>query len=77
MPSLRPGTPKKLRMPAWMRSICEGFEAGGHKGFLTELTTFVVTPMVADAVDIPVITGGGIGDARGVLAALALGADAI
>ena len=56
--------------------ICEGFEAGGHKGF-TELTTFVLTPMVADAVDIPVVTGGGIGDARGVLAALALGADAI
>jgi len=56
--------------------ICEGFEAGGHKGF-TELTTFVLTPMVADAVDIPVVTGGGIGDARGVLAALALGADGI
>lgn len=56
--------------------ICEGFEAGGHKGF-TELTTLVLTPMVADAVKIPVITGGGIGDARGVLAALALGADAV
>lgn len=56
--------------------ICEGYEAGGHKGF-TELTTFVLTPMVADKVHIPVITGGGIGDARGVLAALALGADGI
>jgi enoyl-[acyl-carrier protein] reductase II len=56
--------------------ICEGFEAGGHKGF-TELTTFALTPMVADAVEIPVITGGGIGDSRGVLAALALGADGI
>ncbi|MFW6334447.1 MAG: NAD(P)H-dependent flavin oxidoreductase [Desulfosalsimonas sp.] len=56
--------------------ICEGFEAGGHKGF-TELTTFVLTPMVADAVDIPVVAGGGIGDARGVLAAMALGADGI
>lgn len=56
--------------------ICEGFEAGGHKG-LTELTTFVLTPMVADAVEIPVVTGGGIGDARGVLAALALSADGI
>jgi len=54
--------------------ICEGFEAGGHKGF-TELTTLVLIPMVADAVNIPVIAGGGIGDARGVLAALALGAD--
>lgn len=32
--------------------ICEGYEAGGHKGF-TELTTLVLTPMVADAVNIP------------------------
>ena len=56
--------------------ICEGYEAGGHKGF-TELTTLVLTPMVADAVSIPVVTGGGIGEARGVLAALALGADGI
>ena len=56
--------------------VCEGFEAGGHKGF-TELTTLVLTPLVADTVKIPVITGGGIGDARGILAALALGADAV
>ena len=56
--------------------ICEGFEAGGHKG-LTELTTFTLTPMVADAVIVPVIAGGGIGDARGVLAALVLGADGV
>ena len=56
--------------------ICEGFEAGGHKG-LTELTTFTLTPMVVDAVTVPVIAGGGIGDARGVLAALVLGADGV
>ncbi len=56
--------------------ICEGFEAGGHKGF-TELTTFVLTPLVAEAVKIPVVAGGGIADARGVIAALALGADAV
>jgi NAD(P)H-dependent flavin oxidoreductase YrpB (nitropropane dioxygenase family) len=56
--------------------ICEGYEAGGHKGF-TELTTMVLTPMVVDAVHIPVVTGGGIGDERGVLAALALGADGV
>jgi len=56
--------------------ICEGFEAGGHKGF-TELTTLTLTPMVADAVHVPVIAGGGIGDARGVLAVMALGADGI
>jgi len=55
--------------------ICEGYEAGGHKGF-TELTSFVLIPMVADAVRIPVVAGGGIGDARGLLAAFVLGADA-
>jgi NAD(P)H-dependent flavin oxidoreductase YrpB (nitropropane dioxygenase family) len=56
--------------------ICEGFEAGGHKGF-TELTTLVLTPMVVDAVKIPVIAGGGIGDARTAMAVLGLGADAL
>jgi NAD(P)H-dependent flavin oxidoreductase YrpB (nitropropane dioxygenase family) len=56
--------------------ICLGFEAGGHKG-LTELTTMVLVPMVVDAVRIPVVAGGGIGDARGALAALALGADGV
>jgi len=56
--------------------ICEGFESGGHKGF-TELTTFTLIPMVADAVTIPVVAGGGIADARGVLAAMALGADGV
>jgi len=56
--------------------LCEGYEAGGHKG-LTELTTLVLTPMVVDAVKIPVVAGGGIADARGVLAAMALGADGV
>lgn len=56
--------------------ICEGFEAGGHKGF-TELTTLTLTPMVADAVHVPVIAGGGICETRGILAVLALGADGI
>ena len=56
--------------------ICEGFEAGGHKGF-TELTTFVLVRMVAEAVKIPVVAGGGICNAHGVLAALALGADGV
>jgi enoyl-[acyl-carrier protein] reductase II len=67
---------QKAEMAGVDAVICEGYEAGGHKGF-TELTTLVLTPMVADAVNIPVVTGGGIGDARGVLAALALGADGI
>lgn len=56
--------------------ICEGFEAGGHKGF-TEITTFVLVRMVAEAVKIPIVAGGGICNAHGVLAALALGADGV
>ena len=56
--------------------ICEGYEAGGHKGF-DELTTFTLIPMVADAVKIPIVAGGGIVDARGVVAAFALGADGV
>ena len=56
--------------------IAEGFEGGGYKGF-DELTTLVLVPLVADAVKIPVVAGGGIADARGAVAALALGADGI
>ena len=60
-----------------------GFEAGGHRGsFLRpaedSLTgTFSLVPQVVDIVDVPVIAAGGIGDARGVVAALALGAEAV
>ena len=53
--------------------IAEGYEAGGHNGF-DELTTFVLVPQVVDAVKIPVVAAGGIADARGFIAALALGA---
>lgn len=56
--------------------IAEGYEAGGHNG-LDELTTFTLTPQVVDAVAIPVVAAGGIADARGVVAALALGADGV
>ena len=51
-----------------------GFEAGGHPG-MDEVTSLVLIPITVDAVKIPVIAGGGIGDARGFIAALALGAE--
>jgi len=60
-----------------------GFEAGGHRGsFLRpaeeSLTgTFSLVPQVADAVSVPVVAAGGIADARGIAAALALGADGV
>lgn len=54
--------------------IAEGMEAGGHIG---EITTMALTAQVTAAVDIPVITAGGIADGRGMLAAFALGAEGI
>jgi nitronate monooxygenase len=62
--------------------IAQGFEAGGHRGmFLTEdvsmqVGTMALVPQVVDAVKVPVIAAGGIGDARGIVAAFALGAAA-
>lgn len=54
--------------------VAEGTESGGHVG---ELTTMVLVPQVADAVSVPVVAAGGIIDARGIVAALALGAAAV
>lgn len=54
--------------------VAEGTEAGGHVG---ELTTMVLVPQVVDAVNIPVVAAGGIIDSRGIVAALALGAQGV
>lgn len=54
--------------------IAEGTESGGHVG---ELTTMCLLPQIVDAVSIPVIAAGGIADGRGMVAAFALGAQAV
>ena len=60
--------------------IAQGLEAGGHRGLFlsddlsTQVGTFALLPQIVHAVRLPVIAAGGIADARGVKAALALGA---
>jgi len=56
--------------------VAEGFEAGGHNG-RDETTTFTLIPMVKEQIQIPVIAAGGIATGRGMLAAMALGADGV
>jgi enoyl-[acyl-carrier protein] reductase II len=54
--------------------IAEGWEAGGHIG---DVSTMALVPQLVDAVGIPVVAAGGIADARGVVAAFALGATGV
>ena len=54
--------------------IAEGMESGGHIG---DIATMPLVPQVVDAVDVPVVAAGGIADGRGLVAALALGAQGI
>ncbi|MDM0071620.1 nitronate monooxygenase [Variovorax sp. J31P207] len=63
--------------------VAQGSEAGGHRGIFlqeeitTQLGTFALVPQVVDAVSVPVIASGGITDARGIVAAIVLGACAV
>lgn len=63
--------------------IAQGIEAGGHRGMFltdqltTQMGTFALLPQIVAAVDVPVIAAGGIADAAGVRAALALGATGV
>jgi len=60
--------------------IAQGLEAGGHRGMFlsedlnTQIGTFALVPQIVQAVKVPVIAAGGIADAKGVAAAMALGA---
>jgi enoyl-[acyl-carrier protein] reductase II len=65
---------KKMEQEGVDAVIAEGTESGGHVG---ELTTMALVPQVIDAVKIPVIAAGGIADGRGLVSALALGAQGI
>lgn len=63
--------------------IAMGLEAGGHRGIFlsddlnTQIGLMALVPQIVDAVSVPVIAAGGIGDARGIVAAFALGASAV
>ncbi len=56
--------------------VAVGYEGGGHLG-IDAIPTFVLIPQIVDAIDIPVLAGGGIVDGRGMAAAMLLGADGV
>ncbi len=65
---------KRLSRQGGGALIAEGMESGGHIG---DIATMPLIPQVVDAVDVPVIAAGGFADGRGLVAALALGAQGI
>jgi nitronate monooxygenase len=82
-------TATTVREAVWLEQagcdaiIAQGFEAGGHRGMFlpgslaAQIGTMALVPQVVDAVKVPVVAAGGIGDPRGVAAAFALGASAV
>jgi enoyl-[acyl-carrier protein] reductase II len=56
--------------------VAEGFEAGGHNG-IEELTTFCLIPLIKKHIDLPLISAGGIGSGKTMLAAMSLGAEGV
>jgi nitronate monooxygenase len=83
------GSATTVREARWLEAhgcdavIAMGLEAGGHRGnFLSDdmarqVGTFALVPQIADAIKVPVIAAGGIADARGIVAAVVLGASAV
>ena len=78
-----------VREACWLENrgcdvvIAQGFEAGGHRAtFLSahlcaQIGTLALVPQIVDAVEVPVVAAGGIGDGRGIAAAIALGASGV
>lgn len=65
---------KRLERSGADALVAEGMESGGHIG---EITTMALVPQVVDSVSVPVVAAGGIGDGRGLAAALSLGAQGV